>query len=168
MYYLAHQLSTSPLKHTQLTFVATDAEELGNLGGEAFIEQHGPQLDKRTTFFVILDSIGCKQANRIVTGSKLPKRHFSPFLERIMKEMLNQTTLNNTLSPLKLFQFPPFLAIESDHNPVLDAKYEFILIGGVSLDYHSSRDNFQAIDQDKFFKICEFLEQFCYRFDNSK
>ena len=148
-------MQNQPLEHTQVLFVATDAEELGNLGGEDFIKQNQTRLDKNSTYFLIVDSIGCKKDNRMVAGSIIPNKKYSPALEKIGDEILASAIPKY---PLHKFHFPPFLAIQSDHNPVLDNHYEFLLFGGVSLDYHTPRDNLDAIDRTKFFQICDFLE----------
>ena len=169
LYQLALTFDQVPLQNTQLILVATDAEELGNLGGKAFIDQFSGDYPEDSTYYLVVDTIGCPKINRIVTGSKSPSHQFSPYLTELARQELhhqNQQRSNSEAHPLKLYQFPPLVGIQSDHTPLLNNQKPFLLIGGVSPVLHSSKDNLDAIDRTKFFDITQFIEAFLRRFDS--
>ena len=89
IYDLALFLSNNPLSKTEVILVATDAEELGNRGGHAFVEGHISDLPKASTDYIVVDTIGTPM-NRVAVGSKFPHKHFSPRLEKIAEEVLGK------------------------------------------------------------------------------
>jgi hypothetical protein len=163
LYHLGSILSKSPLNTTRVVLVATDAEELGNLGGIAYMKQFAPDLPKDNSYFLIVDTIGIKNQDRIVSGSRFPKRNYSPFLETVVRNILK-----NSRYSAQLYRFPPFLAVMSDHNPVMDAHYQFLLFGGISLNLHSKKDNIAAIDHEEYFQVVEILDRLIDNIDRKK
>ena len=182
LFYLALAFDQKQLQNTQIVLVATDAEEMGNLGCKAFMDKYSINYPEESTYYLVIDTIGCPKINRIVTGIKLPNYQFSPFLAELAQQELDHIkNYNSNLDsdsdlnldpdsnfseyPLKIYQFPPLLGIQSDHTPILVQKKPFLLIGGVSSVLHSPRDNLDAIDRTKFFTITQFIEDLIRRFD---
>ena len=165
MYQLALNRIEVPLQNVNLIFIATDAEELGNLGGSAFFKQNREYCGK-DNYFLVIDTIGVQSTNRIVTGSILPHKDFSQELEHLAKGILqNKETPSNIRDVLKIFRFPPLFAVSSDHNTVLHENLPFLLLGGVDSVLHTPKDDLSRLDREKFFNILTFLELFVREFD---
>lgn len=56
---LAEKLRDEPLADTEIWALLPGCEEGIMLGMVAFMEQHAPELDRATTYFLNLDSVGC-------------------------------------------------------------------------------------------------------------
>jgi Zn-dependent M28 family amino/carboxypeptidase len=135
LYHLAREVNKKPLNNLHLTLVATDAEELGNMGAHAFLRAFKDKYPKKTTKFLIIDSIGCKDNNTIVYGVGIPIKHYSLSLEKLIREELDISGV-----PLIMQALPPFIEISSDHVPVHKAGYDLIWFTSISINFHTKND----------------------------
>jgi hypothetical protein len=160
MYHLAHRVAAEPLQRTRLLLVATGAEELGDYGAEAFVAAYRSELDVTTTQFLVVDSLGLPEGNTVFYGIGAPVRHWSPELEAATR-----AELAATLIPVKMMAIPPLLQVSTDHVPVEQAGYPFLLYASTAFFYHSLRDSVDALHPDNFFHLCALIERVIRRLD---
>ncbi len=176
MYYLAKKIEKKPLTNTKVIFLATGAEEFGDIGSFNYIKQYKKDLPKETTKFIIIDSVGTTSANMITYGFGYPVRRFSPELEEISKE------INLSMGePLKYATFPPLLQVATDHVPIQMAGAAGIDLYGVPIHkegyeclifhcedftlFHGKKDNWDNFNKTKFVEICQFCEKMLRKID---
>jgi hypothetical protein len=160
-YHLAHEVSVTPLTNTRIILVATGAEEWGDYGAYYFLKANPFSLSAENSRFIIVDSIGIPEKSSIIYGIGLPMRYWSKNLENVARNMINELK-----SPLKMRGLPPLLQIASDHVPIDKAGYEFIWFASDSFVIHSSKDNLDALDEENFIHICEFIEKYVRKLDS--
>lgn len=159
-YHLALALAEEPLERTRVVLLETGAEEWGDYGAHAFVQENPVDLDPDTAKFVIVDSIGMPEKNQLIYGIGYPVKSWSPYLERTARELLEEEP-----APISMFSIPPLLQIASDHIPVLQAGFECIWAATSAFVFHSERDTVELLDEDNFQAICEFLEQLARQVD---
>ncbi len=165
MYYLAKKIERGgiELKNTRVIFVATGAEELGDIGAYEFIKDYQSQLPLNSTKFVILDSIGTKTANTITYGIGIPIKHFSPYLEVIAR-----STNKKMGEKLDYQAIPPLLQVATDHVPIYHKGYPFLLFSSNSFTiFHTKKDNWNALDKRSFQSFLVFSSEFLKKIDRS-
>ena len=162
LYYTAKSLVEVPLNNTRVILVATGAEEVGDFGSFEFIQQYQSQLPQETKF-IIVDSIGLKNANRIIYGIGYPVHHWFPEMESLTRKLLAESPT----TPLAFQAIPPFLQIASDHVPVEQVKYEFIWFASTAFVYHSAADTVKKLELEEYRLILEFIDYFLRSLDQA-
>lgn len=156
--FLAQRLVSKPLETWRVLLLASDAEELGNRGAEAFAREFTTRYPPESTYFLIVDTIGVGYHNQdmIVVGSQRPKKQFSLYLEQIAHKILQ----DNSTFPLRIIRFPPYIGIQTDHTPLIEAGYPCQIIGSVSVVLHSSRDHIKNVKRAEYLHVLEYLDTF--------
>ncbi|MCP4761635.1 MAG: M28 family peptidase, partial [archaeon] len=162
IYHLALVLSENKLKNTRVVLVATGAEEQGDYGAYYFVQKYKSKYPPETTKYIISDSIGVEK-NLIVYGIGLPKKHWSPSLEKTAREIASEDEY-----PLKFIAIPPLLAIATDHVAVVPEKYEFLLFASMTSAIHTNKDTFEALDEKKYRQMLQFIENFVRKIDEQE
>lgn len=79
---IAAELSARPLEHTEVRFVFTGAEEVGMAGMKHHLATHGPELDRQTTEFLVIDNAGAGKLRYCTgEGTIMP----FPYSERLIR-----------------------------------------------------------------------------------
>ncbi|MFX1298802.1 MAG: M28 family peptidase, partial [Promethearchaeota archaeon] len=146
----------------RLIICTTGAEEWGDYGAYYFIKENPCVLSPENTRFFIVDGIGTAEKTLILYGIGLPVRHWSLFLEKHARELIEESGV-----PFMMRTIPPLLQVASDHVPVENAGFEFIWFASNSFIFHSSKDNIKALNEENFREVCEFLDKFVRKIDKS-
>ncbi len=163
MYDLAKKVSKKPLEHTGIYFLCSDAEELGDFGAYMFFKENTFNLSRENTHSIVVDSIGANKDNIILNAFSLPRRHFSPEVEKVMADVMKDTK-----PPIKCQWIPPLLQIATDHVPLVYLRYKAIVVACSSFVFHGESDNWNEFDQKIYEEICLFLENTLRKFDSEQ
>jgi len=141
---LAARLAAEPLTHTEVTFLATGAEEVGSVGAKAYLDRHRGELGNLSA--ISIDNVGGRGAGVCYTsmeGMVLPVRP-SPELfglaERIRRELpagsaysLPYTTLHTDATCFMVYGVPSlsFVGLTPE---------------GVIPDWHTAGDTVDKVD----------------------
>ena len=137
--YLLDYFQHHPLQRTNLIVVFTGAEEVGDQGAHAFIERHYHELNLKSSFFLIVDSVGGnEQENLYFYGQGIPIRSFSPTIKAAIDRLLEQD--KDRIYKLKSVYIPPLISYSTDHTPLKPNGYEFMIFGSNG-SIHSDKDN---------------------------
>lgn len=130
--------SKNSLSHTNLIFVLTGAEEMGDYGADAFIKRYSSTLNKNNTYFFIVDSVAANKSTNLYAHSQgFPKKEFSPIIKRNIEQLIQ--TSKKTYK-IKTMYIPPLIHFSTDHAPIKPFGYEFMIFlsnGPI----HSEKDN---------------------------
>jgi hypothetical protein len=88
IYMLMKYFKSNPLKHTELWFLLTGAEEIGMMGAHEFVYKHRDEFIPNSTFAINFDMIGCKSCPiEVMATAGFPKpKKISPFLTQLAKK----------------------------------------------------------------------------------
>lgn len=161
-YHLACRFAEHPLRRVNVAFLLTGAEEWGDVGANAFVEENPLRLSPRNAFFVVVDSVGVPGKDKAIWAAGWPRRPWCPSMLVPVREIVEETD-----SPVRPFAIPPLLQVSSDHVPIIKAGYEVLLVASTSLRFHSPRDVPELVDQVAFEATCEFLEALARRLDDA-
>jgi len=163
LYHLGLELAKNPLNKTKIILVATGAEELGDYGALNFLQENSFKLDPKTTKTIVVDSIGVKGTNVIISGIGLPVHHYSKQMEELAKKMVK-----NTLIPIKIQTIPPCLNVSGDIIVCDKFNYPTIWFTSTSFVFHTPKDTYAALDKALFFQILNFLKDFTLELDKKQ
>ncbi|TFG23058.1 MAG: M28 family peptidase [Promethearchaeota archaeon] len=137
-FYNMEFFSKNPLNNTNLVFVLTGAEEMGDYGADAFIKKHNNELNRHNTYFFVPDTVGANQKTNLYAFAQgLPKKEFSPIITKHIEDLLNSSNINYKIKPLYI---PPLIHFSTDHAPLKPFGYQFIIFLS-NAPIHSKRDN---------------------------
>ena len=130
--------SKNSLGHTNLIFVLTGAEEMGDYGADAFIKKYSNTLNKKNTYFFIIDSVAANKSTNLYAHSQgFPKKEFSPIIKRNIEQLIQTGKKTYKIKPMYI---PPLIPFSTDHAPIKPFGYEFMIFlsnGHI----HSEKDN---------------------------
>lgn len=138
-FYLLDYFKKNQLKKINLIIVFTGAEEMGDYGADAFIKKYHDNLDKKNSYFFIVDSVAANRNTNLYACSQgtLHKKIFSPVIETAIKQLLeSEKKRSYKIKPLHI---PPLIHFSSDHAPLKTFGYQFMIF----LSYgriHSKKD----------------------------
>jgi hypothetical protein len=137
-FYCIDYFSKNTLENTNLFFILTGAEEMGDYGADAFIKKHNSEFSKSNTFFFIPDTVGAnKETNLYAYAQGVPKKMFSPKIQANIEELVINGQGSYKIQP---FYIPPLIHFSTDHAPIKPFGYEFmIFLSNASI--HSEKDN---------------------------
>ncbi len=137
-FYCIDCFNKNPLENTNLIFVLTGAEEMGDFGADAFIKRHHTELDINNSFFFIPDTVGAnKETNLYAYAQGLPKKEYSPVIKDNIEELLRTGKGSYKIKPLYI---PPLIHFSTDHAPLKPFGYQFIIFLS-NAPIHSVKDN---------------------------
>ncbi|MHA1270030.1 MAG: M28 family peptidase [Candidatus Helarchaeota archaeon] len=143
---LSRVFKETPPINIDLTFLCTDAEELGVLGASAFIHKFQDQLDRKTTYFINFEAPGAKKEDlRVLTSFGMPtKQYTSKKLNELALKAAE--TLNFTIKK----QYWP-IGLLADHNPIMNHGFEATMLGAmaISVGVHTPKDNMDNVSKEK-------------------
>lgn len=130
--------SKNSLGHTNLIFVLTGAEEMGDYGADAFIKKYSNTLNKENTYFFIVDSVGANKSTNLYAHSQgFPKKEFSPIIKRNIEHLIQTGKKTYKIKPMYI---PPLIHFSTDHAPLKKFGYNYMIFlsnGHI----HSEKDN---------------------------
>jgi len=130
--------SNNPLENTNLIFVLTGAEEMGDYGADAYIKKYSDKLNKKNTYFFIVDTIAANKLTNLYAHSQgVPKKEFSPIIKRNIEHLI-QTSKN--VYKIKPIYIPPLIHFSTDHAPLKPFGYDYMIFLSSGL-IHSEKDN---------------------------
>ena len=130
--------SKNSLSHTNLIFVLTGAEEMGDYGADDFIKKYSSTLNKKNAYFFIVDSVAANKSTNLYAHSQgFPKKEFSPIIKRNIEQLIQTSKRTYKIKPMYI---PPLIHFSTDHAPIKPFGYEFMIFlsnGHI----HSEKDN---------------------------
>ncbi len=137
-FYCIDYFSKNSLENTNLIFVLTGAEEVGDYGADSFIKKHYTEFNISNTFFFIPDTVGAnKETNLYAYAQGLPKKQYSPVIKKNIEELLSAGQESYKIKPLYI---PPLIHFSTDHAPLKPFGYEFMIFLS-NAPIHSEKDN---------------------------
>ncbi len=137
-FYCIDYFSKNPLKNTNLFFVLTGAEEMGDYGADSYIKKHNSEFNKSNTFFFIPDTVGAnEETNLYAYAQGFPKKMFSPKIKVNIEELVKTSQGSYKIKP---FYIPPLIHFSTDHAPLKPFGYEFMIFLS-NAPIHSEKDN---------------------------
>ncbi|MHA1800090.1 MAG: M28 family peptidase, partial [Candidatus Helarchaeota archaeon] len=120
---LSRVFKEKPPKNIDLTFLATDAEEMGLLGSTAFIKEFADKVyNKDTSFFLNFEAPGAKDSDfELVTSFGIPKQYTSKELNDYIRKAANLLNIK-----IKERYWP--IGVVADHNPILNHGFKATLM----------------------------------------
>jgi len=138
-FYLIDYFKKNPLEKTNLIFVLTGAEEMGDYGAHDYIKKYYNELNQNKSYFFIVDSVGAnKIKNLYFYAQGLPKKQFSPVIEENIKQLLSLK--NKEIYKIESMYIPPLIHFSTDHAPLKQYGYEFMIFSSNG-SIHSEKDN---------------------------
>ena len=149
-------LKNNPPKNIDVTFLATDAEELGLLGAKAFIREFGGTIYKKeNSLFLNFEAPGAADAEfELVTSFGIPKQKTSEKLNNYVRKAAK--TMN---WKIKERYWP--IGVMADHNPVLNKGFEATLMDCLSVGggVHTSKDDMSKVSKEALEKAGRLVEK---------
>ncbi len=139
--HLARYFKDHPLRHVNLRFVATTAEEIGLYGAYAFVRAHSGEFDKKSTYFLIYDSPTMKGPLWVMTSYGFPKK----ILCKEVGDLLFQVGQKNGIP---LHDVCVHFGSATEHIPVKQAGYNVGVIAGPIGRVHTPQDTMEFITQE--------------------
>jgi len=137
-FYNIEFFNKNPLENTNLIFVLTGAEEMGDYGSDAFIKKHYSELNRNNSFFFIPDTVGSnKETNLYAYAQGIPKKEYSPIIKNAIEQLLDSSKKDYKIKP---FYIPPLIHFSTDHAPLKPFGYQFMIFLS-NAPIHSKRDN---------------------------
>ncbi len=142
---LAARLAAAPLLHTEVTFLATGAEEVGSVGAKAYLDRHRGKLGNLSA--ISIDNVGGRGAGVCYTsmeGMVLPVRP-SPELFGLAESIRKELPVGSAYSL-------PYTTLHTDAtcfmvNGVPSLSFVGLTPGGVIPDWHTAGDTLDKVDQ---------------------
>ena len=133
-----HFFSNNPLENTNLIFVLTGAEEMGDYGADAFIKKYSDKLNIKSSYFFIVDTIAAnKRTNLYAHSQGVPKKEFSPLIKKNIEHLIQTSKKSYKIKPMFI---PPLIHFSTDHAPLKKFGYNYMIFlsnGHI----HSEKDN---------------------------
>jgi len=130
--------SKNPLENTNLIFVLTGAEEMGDYGADAYVKKHSSKLNKRNSYFFIVDTIAANKFTNLYAHSQgFPKKEFSPIIKKNIEHLIQTSKKTYKIKPMYI---PPLIHFSTDHAPLKKFGYNYMIFlsnGHI----HSEKDN---------------------------
>jgi hypothetical protein len=137
-FYLINYFSKNSLENTNLLFVLTGAEEMGDYGADSYIKKHYSEFNVSNTFFFVTDTVGAnKETNLYAYAQGLPKKVYSPVIKSNIEKLLRANKSSYKIKPLYI---PPLIHFSTDHAPLKQFGYEFMIFLS-NARIHSEKDN---------------------------
>ena len=128
----------NPLENTNLIFVLTGAEEMGDYGADSYIKKYSDKLNKKSSYFFIVDSIAANKLTNLYAYSQgLPKKEFSLIIKRNIEHLIRTSKKVYKIKPMYI---PPLIHFSTDHAPIKPFGYDYMIFlsnGHI----HSEKDN---------------------------
>ena len=133
-----HFFSNNPLENTNLIFVLTGAEEMGDYGADAYIKKYSDKLNKKSSYFFIIDTIAANELTNLYAHSQgFPKKEFSPIIKKNIEHLIQS---KKSVYKIKPMYIPPLIHFSTDHVPLKPFGYNYMIFlsnGHI----HSEKDN---------------------------
>ncbi|NHI93535.1 MAG: M28 family peptidase [Candidatus Lokiarchaeota archaeon] len=160
---LSRILKNNTFKNVDITFLLTDAEELGLLGAKAFIKEFGGKIyDKNISLFLNFEAPGAIDSEfELVTSFGIPKQKTSKKLNEYIRKAA--TLMNWELKE----RYWPF-GVMADHNPILNAGYQATLMDCLSIGggIHTKNDNMTKVSKENLQNAGLLVEKIIEVIDN--
>lgn len=148
---LAIEFKNKPLKHTEVHFVFTDAEEMGLFGANEWVKSYKSELDRNTTFFIVMDTVGQEPIFNLKSYGIPPKKISKRFYQIIKKAQAE-----GKLAKLRNFYLP--IGAATDHLPVKKHGYDSFVLTSLCRRVHTEKDSIEYIEESSLIKakmICK-------------
>lgn len=145
---LSRIFSRLRFRHLNLTFVATDAEEMGMAGALRFIQRHQPEFDPHSSLFINYDSVG--KAGKFLIISKRPilsyfQTKMGPDLSKLLLRAAKRSHIKVRMAHL-------IFGVGFDHLPIAVRGYEAVTLTSGRLSsvfkFHTKGDNIFQVEED--------------------
>ena len=128
----------NPLENTNLIFVLTGAEEMGDYGADAYVKKYSSKLNKKNSYFFIVDTIAANKLTNLYAHSQgVPKKEFSPIIKKNIEHLIQTNKNGYKIKPMYI---PPLIHFSTDHAPLKPFGYNYMIFlsnGHI----HSEKDN---------------------------
>jgi hypothetical protein len=162
-FYNINYFKNYDLKNTDLVFVLTGAEEMGDYGADAYMKKQHEKFNKSNSYFLIPDTIGANsETNLYAYAQGIPKKEFSPIIKKKIKLLLEE----NDKYKIKPLYIPPLIHFSTDHAPLKPFGYHFMIFlsnGRI----HSEDDNMNNFYPEMLENFNEFLRDLIRHMDEN-
>ena len=161
-YFKAH-----PLERTELIFLFSGSEEVGLLGSAAFLAAHGEKLDRESTTFLCIDTLGNKDPVVLREESSLFFTHhrYPADLLKICRD-LAQSSLHKGVRQISL-------PVPTDATAFLERRYRGVTLISTDPDdfarnYHLPTDTPENVDIGTVVRCTSFARDLVRRMDQEQ
>ncbi len=160
---MSRVLKDNPPKNIDITFLATDAEELGLLGANAFIREFGGKIYlKASSLFLNLEAPGAFDSEfELVTSFGIPRQKTSKKLNNYVRKAAKEINWK-----LKERYWP--IGVMADHNPILNHGFEATMMDSFSLKggVHTKSDDMHKVSKKNLEEAGKLVQKVIEVIDN--